>query len=321
MNRFVSTLRRTPCPKRRRIVLLPLFLLLVLPGFVSCSWLHKAQPVESVRSAPGLLQGEILTDSVGIEVFTIRITRDQDALFRQLWQEVDEQMLEPALRRELLSNGLRVGFLGETLSPSLSRLINVTSEQTPGMAAGGYKEFSMAELSQDLAVTRQYINLMPEMRSAIKIFDDNLPEFSRIWTENGQLSGQTYTDVLGLIQITGTPQSNGRAKLTVMPLLEYGVPERRVRVHNGVILQENGRPRYPFRSLTVSLDLLPGQWLILGPASRESSGAGHALFIRGAEDGEQKILAIRLAKLKTESRPTPESSPRNEADFKILERN
>ncbi len=280
-------------------------------------------PVETAGTGTGILQGELSTDTVGVEVFTIRVSLEQEALFRQLWQEVDEQMLEPELRRELLSHGLRVGFLGETLSPSLSRLINVSSEQAPTSGVSEYREFSMAELSKDLGVSRQYVNLMPEMQAAMKVFDDPLPEFSRIWTENGSLCGQTYQNVLGLIQMVGVPLHNGRARLTAVPVLEYGVPERRVRVRSGVLLQEDRRPQYPYKSLAVSMDLLPGQWMILGPVSRKSTGAGQAFFIRGTEDGELKMMAIRLAKMKTERSPGIPStnSLSGEPDFQIQERN
>lgn len=299
-------------------------LFLLLP-IVSCGWVGRSKSKDVANLGPPILQNGVSSDSVGIEVFTIRVSMDQDGLFRQLWQEVDEQMLEPALRRDLIGHGLRVGFLGETLSPSLSRLINVTSERTAENKShyGEYQEVSLADLSKDLAVTRQYVNLMPDMRAALKVFDDRLPEFSRFWTENGNLCGQTYTDVLGLIQISGISQNNGKARLTIIPILEYGITERRVRVHNGLMFQENGRPRYQYKSLTVSLDLLPGQWVILGPVSRESTGAGRAFFIRGAEEGEQKMIAIRLSKLKTETPPglSPSNFPQSGNDFSIQERN
>ncbi len=232
-------------------------------------------------------------------------------------------MLDPALRRDLLGHGLRVGFLGESLSPSLSRLINVTSAQTPETNFGDFREVSVAELSKDLSVTRQYVNLLPEMRASLKVFDDNLPEFSRMWTENGHLCGQTYKDVQGLIQVTGVPLNTGRARLTVMPVLEYGVPERRVRVHSGVTFNEIGRPRHQYKSLSVSMDLLPGQWMILGPISRETTGAGRAFFVRGSADGEQKMMAIRLAKMKSESSPglSVEKTPRLGYDVPLPERN
>lgn len=266
---------------------------------------------------------ETPVDSVGIEVFSIRISLEQSDLFRQLWFEIDEQMLEPALRRELLGHGLRIGFLGDTLSTSLARLINVTGERTGENKSnyGDFQEVSLAEVSKEPAVTRQYLNLLPDMRAALKVFDDRLPEFSRFWSENGHLCGRTYTDALGLICVKGETLPNGRARLTIVPEMEYGVTETKYRSFHGMSIQESGRPRHQYKSLTVSMDLLPGQWIILGPVSRDCTGTGRAFFIRGTQDGEQKIMAIRLAKLK---RDTPSNLTRTEgpgANLLIPERN
>ena len=302
-------------------------LLLVLPMLVSCNGIRskRTETMSPKSAAMGLPQSERIVDSVGVEVFTIRVSLDQNDLFRQLWFEVDEQMLDPALRRELIGHGMRVGFLGETLSPSLARLINVTSERTPGSTTnyGDFQEMSLADLSKDPAVTRQYLNLMPDMRAALKIFDDRLPEFSRFWAENGQLCGQTYTDALGLICITGQTLPSGKARLTIVPELEYGVMETKIRMVQAVSFQESGRPRYQYKPLTVALDLLPGQWIILGPVSRESTGAGRAFFIRGAGNGDQKIMAIRLVNMKQDkpSNLSRTDGPGSRPDISIQERN
>ncbi|MDR0391793.1 MAG: hypothetical protein LBH59_07800, partial [Planctomycetaceae bacterium] len=58
-----------------------------------------------------------------------------------------------------------------------------------------------------------------------------------------------------------------------------------------------------------SVDLLSGNWLILGPASGNCDGVGRCFFVRGEEQVEQRIIAIRLAAIKrpntTIEKPTP----------------
>lgn len=271
-----------------------------------------------------LQQGQIPSDSVGIEIFTIRTTPQQQELVRQLWMEVDEQMIAPPLRRDLMEQGIRIGVLGDLLTPALSQLIHVTGDARTGNANmfHDFQEVSVAEIPHDPPVTRQYRNLLPDMRASLKAFDYPVPELSRFWFENGRFCGQTYKDALGLICVSARNQNNGTVRFDIVPELEYGTMERRIRIHSAMMIPENGRPRLPFVSLTVTQNLLPGQWILIGPAIPDCSGIGRVLFIRGNEEPEQKILAVRLIKMK---KNTPNGSnipePENGIDFLFQERN
>ncbi|MDR1962472.1 MAG: hypothetical protein LBQ50_01685 [Planctomycetaceae bacterium] len=298
------------------------FFTLILIFGTSCHLFKKPEPISN-NFDHFLQQGQESFNSVGIEIFTIRTTPQQHELVRQLWLEVDEQMLAPSLRRDLLEQGIRVGVLGDLLTPSLSQLIHVTGDAKAGNVNtfGDFQEVSIAEIPHDPAVTRQYRNLLPDMRASLKAFEDPVPELSRFWFENGQFCGQTYKDALGLICVSAIAQNNGTVRFDIVPELEYGTTERRIRIHSAMMIPENGRPRLPFVSLTVTQHLLPGQWIIIGPAIQNCSGIGRVFFIRGTEEPEQKILAIRLIKMKKKppsgsNLPDPENN-----DFSFPERN
>jgi hypothetical protein len=271
-----------------------------------------------------LQQGQTAPDSVGIEIFTIRTTPQQQELVRQLWLEVDEQMIAPTLRRELLEQGIRIGVLGDILTPALSQLIHVTGDASVGNVNmfGDFQEVSVAEIPHVPPVIRQYRNLLPDMRASLNVFEEPVPEFSRFWFENGQFCGQTYKDAIGLICVNARNQNNGTVRFDIVPELEYGTMERRIRIHSAIMIPENGRPRLPFVSLTVTQNLLPGQWILIGPTIPNCSGIGRVFFIRGNEEPEQKILAIRLIKMK---KNIPNGSnipePEKKTDFLFPERN
>jgi hypothetical protein len=271
-----------------------------------------------------LPQGQTPSDSVGIEIFTIRTTPQQQELVRQLWLEVDEQMIAPSLRRELTEQGIRIGVLGDLLTPSLSRLIHVTGNAKTGNIAtfGDFQEVSVAEIPHDPPVTRQYRNLLPDMRASLKAFEDPVPELSRFWRENGQFCGQTYKEALGLICVNARNQNNGTVQFDIVPELEHGTVERHIRIHSAIMVSENGRPRLPFVSLTVTQHLLPGQWILIGPTIPNCSGLGRVLFLRGNEEPEQKILAIRLITMKKNtSNGSNIPEPEKGIDFLFQERN
>lgn len=277
---------------------------------------------------PGLLQtgGEFQRDMVGVDIFLIRITPQRRELLRQLWHEVDELPIPTALRRDLVEHGLRVGVQGSFLSPSLSQLINVTASPTGNEHAGlpgGMEEISVADIRSDAGVSRQYRNLMPGMRAVLRPFDQPIAELPFFWHENGRICGKTYHNAVGLIGLTARPQHNGTVRFELVPELEHGTMETRTRLQNMVVFQESGRPRRAFEELAVSLDLLPGQWIIIGPTSVDSLGVGRAFFVRGTDGDEQKIIAIRLVDVKKPV-PSPGSStptPENGSNTTIPERN
>ena len=106
--------------------------------------------------------------------------------------------------------------------------------------------------------------------------------------------GQTYTDAIGLLCVRAVVNKDGSAQIQITPELEYGVVERRIRTMAGMVIQEESRPRHSFDMLTMSLRLLPGQWMIMGVTTPDAAGAGKAFFVRRDSALEQRLLAIRL---------------------------
>ena len=255
----------------------------------------------------------------------IPIAPHQNGLLQQLWQEVDEQSLPLQLRRELLAQGFRVGILGNLLSPALAELLKVSSDGKAATNWDDFREISAADALRESSVTRNLHCLLPEMRTLVKVFNDQntLPELPLFWADNGTLCGQTYRDVLGLICVSATANKDGSAHIQIVPELEHGVYQQRFRVVSGMVVQDNSRPRHTFESLTISQRLLPGQWLIMGTTTLDSAGAGKVFFTRKTPVPEQRLLAIRFVNATTVTapqRPSP-STAQKEAETPMPERN
>jgi len=267
---------------------------------LSCNSLNLNKPSATDLSAnvPEIVHQ--LFDAVSIEIFTIRLAPHQNELVQTLWQEVDEQSLPPQLRRELHTQGFRVGILHDLLSPALTQLLNNSSENKSEVPPGNLQEFSMADVARETTVVRNVHNLFPDMRALIKVFDDQnaLPEFSLFRQENGMLHGQTYTQAVGILCVSAGVNKDGSAQLQIVPELEYGTLERRIRTVSGVVVHETSRPRYVFETLTISQRLLPGQWVIMGTTTMDSAGVGKAFFVRKISTPEQRLLAIRLVQVR-----------------------
>ena len=266
---------------------------LILGGIcihLSCNLIHpnRPSPGSSAISPPPHL------DTVGIEIFIIRLAPHQNELLHQLWHEVDEQSLSPQLRQELHAQGFRVGILGNLISPALAQLLNVSADGRADIPWGEFQELSAADAVREPTAIRHMRNLLPEMNTLVMAFDNPLPEHSLLWEKNGMIHGQTYADAIGLFAVSATANRDGSAQIQVVPELEHGVAELRFRPMAGMVVHDTRRPRHTFESLTVSQRLLPGQWLIRGTTSPDAPGAGRVFFVRRDSMLEQRLLAIRL---------------------------
>ena len=247
-------------------------------------------------------------DTVSVEIFTIRLAPHQNELLQQLWQEVDEQSLPPQLRRELFDQGFRVGILGSLLSPELAQLLNVSADARVDVW-GEPHEIAATDAAREPTAIRHMRNLLPEIRTLVRVFDVPMPELSLFGEENGMMHGQTYTEAIGILCVSATANRDGSAQIQIVPELEHGVAELRLRVMSGLAVHDTSRPRHSFESLTVSQRLLPGQWLIMGTTTPDSAGAGKAFFVRRNAGLEQRLLAIRLLRVTPATLAPPPTSP------------
>jgi len=285
-----------------------LFYWLIFGGIcaqLSCNWIGTNRPVPGTPPPTPIINQSV--DTASIDIFIVRLAPHQNALLQQLWQEVDEQSLPPQLRRELFAQGFRVGILGSLLSPALAQLLTITADGRTDIQ-GGVQEISVADAAREPTVTRNARNLLPGMSAVVRIFDTPLPEQSLFWETNGMIHGQTYTDVLGLLNVRATANKDGSALIQIVPELEHGTSELRVRPVSGMVVHETGKPRHSFESLTVPQRLLPGQWLIMGATAIDSPGVGKTFFVRRNAGQEQRLLAIRLISV-TPAAPTSTAAP------------
>jgi len=292
-------------------------LLLFCCGEISCTSISE-------RNKSG--SGEILhhstspPDTVAVDAYFVRIPFHDRELLRQLWSEVDEQLGIPQLRRELMTQGLRIGIQGVSLSPTLSKLINATAVPPPTQDP---TEVSVAELQKDPIVSRQAWQMMPGMQALLRPYRDSVPEMPLFWSDGGHFCGKTFKDAEGLIGITATPLRDGKVRFEITPEVVHGSMEATYNFQSGVIFQEVAKPKHVFYNLAFSLDLLPGQWIVIGPASENCSGIGRCFFTRDRGETEQKVILLRLTRTQRdiifENSPLPEVKPEDDSPF--LDRN
>jgi len=75
-------------------------------------------------------------DSVAMEIIWARFPANDPVLDDAAWREIDETQIDPAVRRELLNNGLRAGVISGSVPTAIGRVLH---------QGDGHTELSLGE--------------------------------------------------------------------------------------------------------------------------------------------------------------------------------
>lgn len=237
-----------------------------------------AMPVadDRPRSAP---------QTTPLELIFVRHEEHDTIMREELWQLVDEQAFDDALRRRLLANGLRVGVVTATLPPHLAERFQPTAA-SPG-------DSLPAALPDNPALVRHLLRLLPG-RSSDVLAASGLTELIVLRHDADGVHGGTYRDASSLIALKAWPAADGRVKLRLEPTIKHGPMERSWVGEDGMFRLEAGQRRDVLEGLQFEAMLPSGSMLLVGCSGEPASTAGDALFRdkAGSRSG-QRLLAIR----------------------------
>lgn len=229
-------------------------------------------------------------DSVSLEVYEACVPLDQDEQVENIWQYVDEQPLDANLRRRLLANGLRAGVVGGTLPDELSRLMGLQSEMP--------EQTTERVITPDSAVPRskkRFVQVNRKEPRAIQTSDVR-PEAQILLSNDGHVSGKTFTQVEGRYELRAQAIPGQRVTVRLMPELHHGeLRNRYAGSDSGILLMAPSREREAFEQLTMSVELSPGEMLVVGclPDAKASlGGVLHTVEAKG--HNERKFIVVRV---------------------------
>lgn len=255
-------------------------------------------------------------DTIAVEIFRVRVRPEHRELLQALWDDgsTSEQILPYEKRRQLNDEGFRVAIQGISMSPSLSRLLELdriksvestgtmfdrtSSEQIRGIENPIHeKQYTVADMSRENFVNHFSFTFLPGRDCILQTYDERLPEVAIFSREGKNVSGRTYHDAQGLLEMSAIPYPDGSGvQFELQPRLEYGTAKRRLGLSHTSVSQASGmRECVDLKNdLKISLKLLPGQWLLLGASGERPTGVGRYFFTR-EEQSEQKLIIIRLS--------------------------
>jgi hypothetical protein len=230
--------------------------------------------------------------TIPLELIFVRF-EEHDPLFRDdLWDLVDEQVLDAALRRRLRGNGLRAGIVSAHLPPHLAERF------LPAASAAG--ESLPSALPDNPALVRHVLRLLPG-RSSDVMAATGIGELVVLEHDDESIRGRTYGDASSLFGLRAWPAADGRVRLHLAPTIKHGPVERSWVGEEGMFRLEAGQRRDTFEGLSFEVAVPPGSMLVVGCAGDPASSVGDAFFRdRAGSRAGQRLLAIR---------PDPQARP------------
>jgi hypothetical protein len=246
-------------------------------------------PVLRNRSPLGPVK--MSADAVVLEVFFVRFPFGDDEANCALWEEVDEQHMEPVVRQRLAENGFRVGVAAGQLPIALARLMELDNKPAPVAQPA---QTDLADLAATPRVVRRHLQLRagrPGEILASGVYE-SLPVLVR---SGGELRGQTYPQAQAVFNVQATPQRDGRVRVELLPEIQHGQARQQWVGGQGTLMLEMSRPKRVLDDLAVAATLSPGGMLVMTSLPNRPGSLGHRFLTEQQGDTCQKLLLVRLA--------------------------
>lgn len=235
-------------------------------------------------------------DSVAVEIIWARFSANDPVLNDASWREIDETQIEPAVRRELLNNGLRAGVIAGSVPEAIGRVLHHGESKSDQAHSAATRQ--SAELTTDPLVHGRVLRVRRNQRSEIQA-SEVYPAIPLLVSGGSELGGKTYQQAQAIYALRVDPRPDRTALVELTPELHYGEPKFRITGgEDGILRQASLRERKVFEQLRLSVRLAPGEMLVIMCLPDAGSRLGHYFHSVDSADGpQQKLILIRLAEV------------------------
>lgn len=263
----------------------PLPLALYLWAGGGCAGVER--PTQALLAPP-----QMHADSVVLEVSFVRFPLGEAALNEALWSEVDEQQVAVEARQALSRQALRTGVLPGYLPRALEELLQDDAPPLEGMEA------TLVSFEPESKITTKHVQLRSGKRLELAA-SETYPRLTILEPRSdGTLAGRDFEQAECRFSLTPQPLADGRVRLQLVPEVQHGdaKPQLTSKPEMGLMVFETARPKRVFDELKWSVDLAPGDLLVLGtsPVEPGSLGAHYFTSNKATAQPQQKLLLIRL---------------------------
>ena len=247
---------------------------------------------DPVRRTSLFKQPTMSPDSVVLELFFVRFPYGDEEINGPMWEEIDEQRLSNSLRANLAKNGFRAGVVSGAVPAALRRRL----DDEPDVEQ---PEYGVAvELEREPSLVRRRWQIRAAERRPILASGiyEKLPLLYASHGADGGVGGRPYERAQCLFSAKAFPQGAGRARLEILPEVEFGDPKNNWVASDTSFRLEPRRESIGFDDLRINTLLESGEMLVIGCLPNRSGSLGHFFCSDEISDSlQQKLVILRLA--------------------------
>jgi hypothetical protein len=259
----------------------------VLLSITGCAPIPAFPLSSPVKNSNPFASAKLPSDAVVLDLAFAAIKEADDKTYAAIWNAADEQSLASELRRNLATNGLRVGIYGQNLPTQLVALLDAKPNLLETISSGDSGEL-------DLDGGRRRLPMRAGHRSLINV-SQMFPSLPVLISDDGQVRGQQLLEARCTLSLKSYPLGDGRVKLVLTPEIEHGQPKTRWMGSEGMMIQQTARDRLTLDRLQWEVVLRPGESMVVG-ATPEHKGLGEYFFTQSTGGTfHNRLLLMRFS--------------------------
>ncbi len=197
-----------------------------------------------------------------------------------VWEVADNQAIPVEARQALESNGIRIGIITGNLPTDITEAFK---------PAPPLKETQWVHIA------------LPEGERTPIVVGSKTESVALLLNHRGKVNGREYQDAEGRIIVSPSHSGSKSVSIRLVPEIHHGDTRRTIapiETNSPFTQQEfgfkDGQKEEILRELAVSIDLLPGQTLVLGCQPKQSRSLGAFLFTRPEANNDQIFQSVLL---------------------------
>lgn len=228
-----------------------------------------------------------------VEFVNIAVDPEDIDQAESLWQWVDETAIDAGLRRKLLANGIRVGFVASE-ERFREKLAQSTVEQDVVQ-----KFLNEASIASDVARGRERIPMRLGHRYELALGQPIAGSHVAMVRTNGQTVGRTLNNAQYYLAVTPT-QSSGikQVDLRFRPEVHFGDARQKWVTSDTALRIDTRRDTWAIPELDLNVTASEDATLVIA-ATRPAKGLGKKMLMGSDSNNgeEQVVIVVQVAKV------------------------
>ncbi len=196
------------------------------------------------------------------------------------WAVADEQVIPAEVRRAFEANGMRVGIVTGDL---------------PADITDAFK-------SKPPQVEAQWVHIaLPDGEHTPIVLGEAVESVTLFLNHGGKVDGRDYQDALGRLIVTPKQVGQHDVEIRMVPQIQHGAKRRTIGTLEGAgsfapqeFAIKDGQQEEILRELALTVEVKPGQTLVVGCRQEQARSLGTFLFLQPEAKSDKMLESILL---------------------------